>query len=271
MHLFSTAMDVHVPDVGADAMRQLDELAMGTFGMDLLQMMENAGRELAGAVQEILASDGGVTVLAGAGGNGGGGLAAARHLHGRNVPVRVILTRPHGPWTSAAARQRAILDAAGVPIAGPDEAEGWIADAAVTVDALIGYGLNGPPGGVAADLIRSANRFAKSIVSLDVPSGLDATDGTVAGPVVRPKRTLTLALPKTGLADPTADLSDLWLADIGIPPGAIVRLGFGDYVTPFRVRSRVSLRCSGSWAARCREAAGRGERRVPARQAHDGS
>jgi NAD(P)H-hydrate epimerase len=52
------------------------------------------------------------------------------------------------------------------------------------------------------------------VLSLDVPSGLDATTGDVPGVVVQPERTLTLALPKTGLG---ALAGELYLADIGIP------------------------------------------------------
>jgi NAD(P)H-hydrate epimerase len=66
---------------------------------------------------------------------------------------------------------------------------------------------------------------------LDVPSGLDATSGEAPGAVIRPERTLTLALPKTGLLHAPGDL---YLADIGIPPEVYRPLGvsfapfFGD-------------------------------------------
>lgn len=255
MHLFTTAMGVQVPDVGAARMRELDRIAMEEFGIDLLQMMENAGRSLADTVRGLLGGEGGVTVLAGSGGNGGGGLAGARHLHGRGVPVRVVLARPPERMVPAAARQLAILRAADVPVAGVEEADAWIAESDVAVDALIGYGLRAPAEGATAGLIRTLNRRARRIVSLDLPSGLDATHGVIGGPVVRPARTLTLALPKTGLADPTADLAELWLADLGIPPEAIRRLGIADYIPPFRSEARIPLRCSGEWAARCRDGA----------------
>jgi NAD(P)H-hydrate epimerase len=60
------------------------------------------------------------------------------------------------------------------------------------------------------------------VLALDVPSGLDATTGEAPGHVVRPERTLTLALPKTGLFRLAGDL---YLADIGIPPELYARLG----------------------------------------------
>jgi len=62
----------------------------------------------------------------------------------------------------------------------------------------------------------------KLILSLDVPSGLDATTGEAPGLVVRPNRTVTLALPKTGLKGAS---DHLYLADFGIPPQVFYRLG----------------------------------------------
>lgn len=255
MHVFTTAMGVQVPDVGAARMRELDRIAMEEFGIDLLQMMENAGRTTADAVRGMLEGGRGVTLVAGSGGNGGGGLAAARHLHNRGIAVRVILARPESDLAPATARQLAILRAADVPIGGRDEAVEWVAEAAVAIDALIGYGLRAPAEGVGAELIHVLNRCARRIVSLDLPSGLDATRGVIGGPVVRPARTVTLALPKTGLADPATDLADLWLADIGIPPEAVRRLGFADYTTPFFSEAKAFLRCQVPGARKCRDAA----------------
>ena len=100
--------------------------------------------------------------------------------------------------------------------------------ARVVVDALIGYSLRGAPRERAADLILACNRHRR-VLSLDVPSGLDATTGEAPGEVVRPERTLTLALPKTGLGDIPGDL---YLADISIPPEVYARLGLS-YCMPF--------------------------------------
>ena len=60
-------------------------------------------------------------------------------------------------------------------------------------------------------------------LSLDVPSGVDATTGKTTGVHVSADRTLTLALPKTGLIGP--QVGELWLGDIGIPGEVYHRLG----------------------------------------------
>jgi NAD(P)H-hydrate epimerase len=211
-------------------MRAVDRVAVEDFGLEILQMMENAGRNLAAhALQLLDGAEGPVAVLAGSGGNGGGGLCCARHLHNRGVEVAVLLDRKPEALRGPAAHQWRILRAAGLAPTPPDRVIGCLETACVVVDALIGYGLRGAPRGRAAELIARCNRHARRVLALDVPSGLDATTGEAPGAVICPQRTLTLALPKTGLAElPGA----LYLADIGIPPAVYTRLGIA-YASPF--------------------------------------
>lgn len=221
--LFWTSESMPVPAVTAEQMREVDRIAVEEFGLGILQMMENAGRNLAANVVEMLAGmDGEVTVLAGAGGNGGGGLCAARHLHNRGYEVNLVLDREASALGNAAANQLRILQAAGSRPVDPSGAEEAIHRAGIVVDALIGYSLRGAPRGRAAELIKLSNEYARQVLSLDIPSGLNATTGDTPGAVVHPDRTLTLALPKTGLA---AISGELYAADIGIPPEVYESLG----------------------------------------------
>jgi NAD(P)H-hydrate epimerase len=234
---FCTAEGVPVPAVTAEQMREVDRIAVDEFGLGILQMMENAGRNLAANVMDMLGragSHGRVTILAGAGGNGGGGLCCARHLHNHGFQVKLILDREAPALGGAAADQLRILQAAGLSPEDPSEAEDAIRRADVVVDALIGYGLGGAARGRAAELINLCNALrarrgrAERVLALDVPSGLNATTGATVGPGVRPDRTLTLALPKTGLESVPGEL---YVADIGIPPAVYARLGIS--VEPF--------------------------------------
>ncbi len=178
-------------------MAEADRVAIEEFGIELLQMMEHAGSALAELVT-LLVPEGEVTVLAGGGNNGGGGLCAARHLHDRGRAVEIVLaTDTPGP---APAHHLRTLSAAGIePRADPS-------DRPVVVDALVGYGLDGPLRGRAAEL--AAWTAGRSVVSLDFPSGHGQPGGVEA------LATLTLALPKEGLRD----LRPLYLADLGLPP-----------------------------------------------------
>lgn len=93
----------------------------------------------------------------------------------------------------------------------------------LVVDALLGYSLDGAPRGAAADRIRWANGQSAPVLSLDLPSGLDATKGEAFDPHVRADATVTLALPKTGLAESDAP-GTVYLADISVPPALYARL-----------------------------------------------
>jgi NAD(P)H-hydrate epimerase len=223
--LFYTKDGISIPAVTAEQMREVDRIAVEDFGLGILQMMENAGRTLAANVMHMLKRVGSsreVTILAGAGGNGGGGLCSARHLHNRGFKVNLILDREAFALRGAAADQFRILQVAGLRPIDPSEAAEAIRRASVVVDALIGYSLRGAPSGRAAELIELCNQHSTQVLSLDVPSGLNATTGESPGPVVRPDRTLTLALPKTGLA---SILGELYVADIGIPPKVYQLIG----------------------------------------------
>ncbi|MCL7419056.1 MAG: NAD(P)H-hydrate epimerase, partial [Halalkalicoccus sp.] len=194
---FETATGLTVPAVTTEEMRAVDRVSIEEVGIELLQMMENAGRTLAWHARDV--AEGPVRVVAGNGGNGGGGLACARHLSNHGVPVEVVLDRPPEELTGVAATQHAILDGMGIATrVGADavDADGT----SVLVDALIGYGLDGAARGPAREVIVAMNRRDAPVLSLDVPSGIDATSGETSGEAVVPDRTLTLALPKTGLA-----------------------------------------------------------------------
>ena len=70
-----------------------------------------------------------------------------------------------------------------------------------------------------------ARDAAEPLAPLDVPSGLDATTGDIRDPCIRATATLTLALPKTGLAGAPRVVGELYLADISIPPVVYANLG----------------------------------------------
>ncbi len=214
--------------ITTDQMREVDRAMIEDFGIELIQMMENAGRALA-----LLARDrsGGsvvgrrVVVLAGKGNNGGGGLVAARRLAAWGADVAVILTDGPERFDGVPAHQLGILQAMHLPIhvAPIDD----LPPADLILDALIGYGLRGAPREPAATLIRQANASDAPIIALDTPSGLDTTSGQAFDPVIHASATLTLALPKTGLftnAD-RAVVGEIFLADISVPPLLYQRMG----------------------------------------------
>lgn len=217
-----TSVDVPVPWLTTEQMVEVDRAMIEDLGIELIQMMENAGRGLAHLARERFLdhdpTNTRVVVLAGPGGNGGGGLVCARRLVGWGVNVEVVLSRLDEAFAPVSGQQLAILQKMDVPcsVAGDSDAP---RSAGLVIDGLIGYSLRGAPRGAAADLIRWANSQRSPVLSLDVPSGVDAGSGEVYDPAVRATATLTLALPKTGLRSPDAEgcVGELYLADIGVP------------------------------------------------------
>jgi len=206
-----------VPTVSTQQMIEVDRAMMEDYGIDLVQMMENAGRNLA-HLARLRFLDGRpqgkkVVVLAGTGGNGGGALVCARRLHTWGALVRVFVTRPDADLAPVPAHQLAILRRMEVPVASASEVSS-AGSPDLIVDGLIGYSLKGNARGAAANLIRWANGQDAPILALDVPSGLDTN------PAIRATATMTLALPKEGLRAHGAeeDVGELYLADISVPP-----------------------------------------------------
>ena len=207
-------------------MAEVDRLMIEEYGITLLQMMENAGRNLAGLTGEML--DGEVkgkriAVLCGGGNNGGGGMAAARHLVNWGADVQVALALPAEKMKDAPAHQLRTLRAMCVNIS--DDFPTGKFD--LMVDALIGYGLRGAPRGNISRWIQKANRSAVPILSLDIPSGLDADTGVPLGDRIRADATLTLALPKVGLREDGASkyLGELFIGDISVPMRLLREIG----------------------------------------------
>jgi hydroxyethylthiazole kinase-like uncharacterized protein yjeF len=223
-----------VPLPDAETMRAIDRWAIDQQGVASLELMERAGAGVARAL-ERLAPDGPVTVVCGKGNNGGDGLVAARLLRESSRPVTVVCVAAPTELTGDA---RANLE----QLAGPPpvrlDGSPWSGDdgAAETpqaapelfgahvslVDALLGTGFEGEPRGAVAAAIAAINAAGAPVVSVDVPSGVDASTGVVRGAAVRASLTVTFHAPKPGLwINPgKAHAGEVQVLDIGIPRGA---------------------------------------------------
>jgi len=225
-----------LPALAAADMAEVDRLATDVFGISLLQMMEQAGSHLAELAAVRLGGDARerrVLVAVGPGNNGGGGLAAARHLVNRGARVRVVLARPARRLSEAGRHQLATLLEMGVSCCmavydiSDAEMDDELARADLVIDAVLGYRGRGAPHDEVATLIERIRSADGRILSLDLPSGLDADSGEASEPSIRAAATLTLALPKRGLLTETGreGAGDLYLADIGLPAALYERIG----------------------------------------------
>jgi NAD(P)H-hydrate epimerase len=237
---------VEVPAVTPKQMKEVDRRMVEEYGVLLIQMMENAGRALAEVCRLALGGDlrgRRVVVAAGKGNNGGGGLAAARHLHNWGAEVSLLIQQERlsrGPL-----QQLQALRALALPIKVGDDALGTKVQNStdLVVSALVGYSLRGPPKGWVKDIIEGINSWDLPVVALDLPTGVDPTTGEVYDPSLRATWTVTLALPKAGLAAPRGRMAagSIYLADIGVPRE--LYHGMGIDVGPIFTRSSLlSLR-----------------------------
>jgi NAD(P)H-hydrate epimerase len=232
---------MNIPAITTQQMIEIDRLMIEELGIQLIQMMENAGKSLAQLSRELLASDvrgKRIAVLCGAGNNGGGGMAAARHLHNWGALILLKTAAPHDSLKEIPAHQFQILKAMGII----DHDDLDLTKVDFILDAMIGYGLTSDPKGSIADWIRKVNQAGVSVLALDAPSGLDATTGIPRNPCLRADATMTLALPKSGLRSPSANayVGDLYLADISVPPQLYDSLGL-EIPELFRYNSIIKL------------------------------
>jgi NAD(P)H-hydrate epimerase len=186
------------PLVGAEAMRRLDRHTIEGLGVPGDLLMESAGRLVAEVARGELAPGGTVWAVCGSGQNGGDGLVAARHLHLKGVPVAVLFVGDPARLRGDAAANRERARAAGVPFAARLRPE----PGSVLIDAIFGTGLDRPVEGPTAAAIRRIQgcRPACQVVAVDLPSGVDADTGQPLGVAVEADVTVTLGLPKLGLA-----------------------------------------------------------------------
>jgi NAD(P)H-hydrate epimerase len=219
-----------LPD--AETMRSVDRWAIEERAVSALDLMERAGTGVARAV-ERLADGRPVAVVCGKGNNGGDGLVAARLLREAGYRVAVVCVAPPDELTGDA---RVNLDRlpgeppvrlSGEPWSRSGEdaepaGESPLRQAGVLVDALLGTGFQGEPHGAVKEAIEAIKAVGGDVVSVDVPSGVDASTGVVAGVAVSATVTVTFHAAKPGLwiHPGKAHAGAVETIDIGIPRGA---------------------------------------------------
>jgi NAD(P)H-hydrate epimerase len=209
----------------AEQMRHIDSVATREYAVPGVVLMENAGRHVEGVVAALAAEIGPgtrVLVIAGKGNNGGDGFVVARHLRNRGIDVRVCLLPRGTELVGDAALNYEMAVKLGVPIVEPADAETIAAQldrTDIVVDAILGTGIHGEVTGPARVAIETLQDFAGLIVSVDIPSGIDADTGAVCGAAVRADITVTFGLAKTGLcqAPGSGHAGQVEVVDISLP------------------------------------------------------
>lgn len=208
----------------AEQMRDFDQRAVEEFGVPSIVLMENAGRHVFKTTKDLL---GGVCnkriiVVAGSGNNGGDGFVAARHLRDAGAEVTILLLANPEKIKGDAKVNLEILRNTGADIRQVFEAveiKSLFAQTNVIIDAIFGTGIKGDITGLPKEIIKAINDSERPVISVDIPSGIDADTGQVLGISVKADVTVTFALPKLGIVIyPGAEyVGRLVVGDIGIP------------------------------------------------------
>jgi NAD(P)H-hydrate epimerase len=246
--------------------------------------MENAAIGVAGHARKFAErSRPGVLIVCGRGNNGGDGLAIARHLHLSGWDVSIVTIAERGGEAAVDAPRVVNLNIVrrlGLPICEPDEtrvdgaaralsaAMGAVPRVDLIIDSILGTGVKGEVGGIAADLIKGINEVHSRgvpVLAVDLPSGLDADTGQglvpgdrgEPGTAIIADLTVTLVGLKKGFMSAAAQrfLGEVVVSGIGVPGWFVERFGEpvalgahpGDWAGPAEAEGR------GSWLRDCSE------------------
>ena len=214
----------------AARMRALDRRTIEEYGIPGTTLMENAGTALTRAVLRFSAGFDSpeFVILAGKGNNGGDAFVTARQLHQSGRPVHLFMTARPDELTGDAAEMfeampQALKNGARFEFSADD-----IPEQAVIIDGLLGTGIRGEVREPSASWIRLVNASNAPVIAIDIPSALNADDGT-APLHITADLTVTMAGVKTGMLveqGPAAS-GRIEIARIGIPDDYLEEAGDG--------------------------------------------
>ncbi len=185
---------MHWPLYDTAGNRALESLGSASCPEDH-SLMQRAGLAVARLARAVAPHARQVWVLAGPGNNGGDGFEAARQLRlqtGLKVHISWLGVEDRLPPDARAALHRA--QAAGIPIHPHCLPPEGFCQHDLSIDALLGHGLNRPPDGMLAHGMMALNAAPAPILAVDIPSGLRADSGTLTESGLGVQARWTLAL-----------------------------------------------------------------------------
>lgn len=214
--------------VTAAEMRRIDQDTIEGTGIPGIVLMETAGSAIVRAIKRHYPTCQRIGIFAGKGNNGGDGIVIARQLAHIGRDVSLFLVSPQDSFTGEADINLQIAKRLGLRIEeiltdtgfyGTGDVPTTLASCELLIDAIFGTGLRGAVRSPIASVINAINSLPIPVLSVDLPSGLDADTGHPLGTCVQADRTVTIGLPKRGLLmHPGAELAGkLEVVDIGFP------------------------------------------------------
>jgi len=237
------------PYLTVKEINKVDHLASEKYGIPSLILMENAGRSVALETIKFLRllnhsiTNSLIAVFCGGGKNGGDGFVSARYLYNYGYKIKVYLLKNPAQISGDILTNFTILKKIRIKtkIVSPNILPNLsleLKSANCIIDAIFGTGAKGKIENIYAQVIRLINQTNKPIISVDIPSGLDANTGfplpctravqglgeprkdfSLRGECIKARVTVTMGYPKKGFLNPEAKkfLGKVVVADIGYP------------------------------------------------------
>ena len=237
-------------------MQELERFASEKYHISLEQMMQNAGKavfdvvmgEVLPQIQSTIPSECDndhcrpqglrLLVICGKGNNGGDALVTARLLHEKGIDVTVFNVYSPEEMSPMAKTEFKKCRKAGVRFVGSAAADDN--NYSLIIDGIFGFSLKNNPRLPEARIIEQINcSFLGSarndnlfeyhhipILSVDVPSGLNVSDGSLGTPTVKADYTISLGMAKKGFEKHPEIIGKLYIGDLGIPPQAFRDMGY---------------------------------------------
>jgi NAD(P)H-hydrate epimerase len=232
----------------AGEMARLDSRTIREVGIPGIVLMENAARGAAAfflaMVPDLLQRP--ITVVAGSGNNAGDGFALARIFHSKGANVCVVCLRSPQRLSGDALTNFSIVEKLGIPVTVWDETKDFdaqwhvVSRSGAVIDAILGTGLKSEVQSVYREVIDRLNYLPVPVLSVDIPSGLDASTGLPLGAAVRATATATFGFMKIGcIMKRGPELTGkIEVIDIGIPPSVVDSSGLNRWLLRAELLSR---------------------------------
>lgn len=202
--------------------KEIDRYTIEEIGIQSLVLMENAAKEV---TDRVLNLGNKFIIFCGSGNNGGDGLAIARKLLLENKDVYIVIVSEKDNYSKDFLVNYKILMKLTTNILylkntkDIEKLNEVLNKYEIVLDCIFGVGLNRVLDEFYIKVINFINEKSKFIISVDVPSGLNANNGEVMGASIVANITYSFEVIKRGFIEYKAlkYLGNLEILNIGIP------------------------------------------------------
>jgi ADP-dependent NAD(P)H-hydrate dehydratase / NAD(P)H-hydrate epimerase len=203
--------------LSAEQIKQADRYTIEKEPVTSLDLMERASGAFVNWFEQRYSSEKNVQIFCGTGNNGGDGLAIARILRAKKYNIGVYILGEKEKGSADFKENLARLPSDVIPIF-PSSANEIDLSSCLVIDALLGSGLNRPVEGLTGEIIHKINTAGKTIVSVDIPSGIFVDKPSTGDFIVRATETVSFQLPKLAFMAPEnyKYTGEFHIVDIGL-------------------------------------------------------